>query len=103
LTLIRGYTAADGEALREVGSLAQAAPYQAREGEPVEIGVGRARDGVIGNDIFFDGIIDEVYLWSRALPEDEIVELAGGVRPSKANLAVEARGKLAALWGEIKK
>lgn len=101
-TMLRGYTAAESGELREVGSLGQAAPYQARVGEPVEIGVGRARDGVIGNDIFFDGIIDEVYLWSRALSQDEITELAGGERPSNAATAVDSKGKLASLWGKIK-
>ena len=102
-TMLRGYTAAESGELREVGSLGQAAPYQARVGEPVEIGVGRARDGVVGNDIFFDGIIDEVYLWSRALSQDEIAELAGGERPSNIATAVDSNGKLASLWGKIKK
>ena len=101
-TMTRAYVAAEGGALQEVGSRAQAAPYQARVGEPVEIGVGRARDGIIGNDIFFDGLIDEVYLWSRALSEDEIAELAAGERPSRISTAVEPAAKLATVWGGIK-
>lgn len=102
-SMLKGYTATEGGGLTEVGSTAQAAPYQARVDEPVEIGVGRARGGTIGNDIFFDGIIDEVYLWGgRALPEDEIELLASGERPSLAILSVEASGKLATLWGRIK-
>ncbi len=101
-TTARGYVATEGGALNEVGNTAQAAPYQARVGEPVEIGVGRARGGTLGNDIFFDGVIDEVYLWSRALTEDEIAELAGGARPSKISTAVEPAAKLATVWGRIK-
>lgn len=56
--------------------------------------------GTVGNDAFFDGIIDEVYLWDRALSEDEVTELATGGRPSAT--AVEAAGKLSTLWGEVK-
>ena len=100
--MLRGYTAAEGADLVEVGSAAQAAPYQAREGEPVEIGVGRARGGTIGNDIFFDGIIDEVYLWSRALDVAEIEELAAGTRPANVALAVESSSKLSTTWAGLK-
>lgn len=100
-TMTRAYVAVEGD-LQEVGNRGQAAPYQARIDEPVEIGVGRARGGTIGNDIFFDGLIDEVYLWSRALSEDEIAELAAGTRPSKIATAVEPAGKLAIVWGSIK-
>lgn len=101
-TMLRGYTAPEGGDLREVGNRAQAAPYQARPDEPVEIGVGRARGGTVGNDIFFDGLIDEVYLWSRALSEDEIAELAAGTRPSLAEYAVRPGQKLITFWGNIK-
>ncbi len=101
-TTLRAYVAPEGDDFREVGSRAQAAPYQARPDEPIEIGVGRARDGIIGNDIFFDGIIDEVYLWSRALSEDEIAELAVGTRPSTVIYSVESVGKLATVWGSVK-
>jgi len=100
-TTTRAYVAVEGD-LKEVGSTGQAAPYQARIGDPVEIGVGRARDGVVGNDIFFDGIIDEVYMWSRALAADEIAELAAGARPSTIAGAVEPVAKLAVAWGSIK-
>lgn len=99
--MIRAYVGVEG-VLQEVGNKGQAAPYQARVDEPVEIGVGRARGGTIGNDIFFDGLIDEVYLWSRALAEDEIAELAAGSRPSKISTAVEPAAKLAVAWGSIK-
>ncbi len=100
--MLRAYVAVEGGDLKEVGSNVQAAPYQARLDEPVEIGVGRARGGTIGNDIFFDGIIDEVYLWSRALAEDEIAELAAGARPSKIAVSVEPAAKLATVWGSNK-
>ena len=66
--------------------------------EPIELGVGRARGGDEGNDIWIDGMIDEVYFWDRALSEDEVRDLAGG-----AVVAVEAQGKLATTWGNLKK
>ena len=46
-----------------------------------------------------DASIDEVYLWDRALSEDEIANLTKSIRPS---LAVELSGKLSILWGIIK-
>jgi len=101
-SMVRGYVAAEGADVAEVGSNGQSAPYQARIGEPIEIGVGRARDGIVGNDIFFDGIIDEVYLWSRGLSVDEVAELAAGERPANISISVEPRAKLATAWGSIK-
>ncbi len=98
----KAYVATENEVPRMVGSNGQAAPYQTRVGDPIEIGVGRARDGVVGNDIFFDGIIDEVYLWGRAISEDELADLANGNRPSIVILAVESTGKLATTWGSVK-
>jgi len=64
---------------------------------PVEIGVGRAQGGTEGNDMFFDGLIDEVVIYNRGLTIDEIAELMDGV------VAVEPAGKIAKVWGKIKK
>ncbi len=46
----------------------------------------------------FNGLIDEVMLWDRALTEKEI---AFSMDPSSAD--VEASGKLATTWARIKK
>ena len=66
---------------------------------PVEIGVGRQVGGNAGNDFWLDAMIDEVYFWERALSEDEVRDLAGGATV----VAVEAQGKLASTWADIKK
>ena len=68
---------------------------------PVEIGVGRQVGGNAGNDFWIDGMIDEVYFWERALSEDEVKELAGGAL--LGTVAVEAQGKLATTWAQVKK
>ena len=101
-TMGKAYVAAGGGEAIQVGSNNQAKPYQARVDEPIEIGVGRARGGTIGNDIFFDGIIDEVYLWDRALSVNEVNELAKGNRPTKVIAAVEPNSKLTTVWGRVK-
>ena len=101
---IKAYVGTNGKNLKEVGTKAQDAPYQTRDGEPVEIGVGRARGGTRGNDIFFKGIIDEVYLWGgRALSEDEIQQLADGDRPTNVVMSVDRTDKLSTIWAKIKK
>lgn len=46
----------------------------------------------------FNGIIDEVQIWDRALDEDEILASMGDI----SALAVNASGKLAATWGSLK-
>ena len=74
-----------------------ASPYLIEPDFPIEIGVGRMADG--NTDRYFNGIIDEVLFWNRALTEDEVAELADGGRPQ---LAVEPSGKLGTLWGAIK-
>jgi len=79
-----------------------AAPYRTCPDFPIEMGVGRAVGGTVGNDHYYNGMIDEVYLWSRALSDDEIAQLAKGARP-KGVFPVEPAGKLATMWGFIKR
>jgi hypothetical protein len=76
-----------------------ASPYLIEPDFPLEIGVARMADG--NTDRYFDGIIDEVYLWDRALSEAEIAQLASGARPKFA-APVAAVAKLSTLWGLIK-
>ncbi len=47
---------------------------------------------------YFHGTIDDVVIYSRALDEGEIGDLAGGLSP---DLAVDPRGKLAIAWGTL--
>jgi len=68
-----------------------AAPYLTEPDYPIEIGVARLAGG--NTDAYFKGIIDEVYLWDRALSEDEVAQLAKGDRP-KLSSPVEPEGKL---------
>ena len=48
--------------------------------------------GYVDNNRYFDGLIDEVRIWSRALAEDELQGL----------LPVKPQDKLAARWGALK-
>jgi len=49
---------------------------------------------------WFNGLIDEVCIWSRALSVDEVKKSMAG---TLINAAVDAQGKLATTWAEIKK
>jgi len=60
---------------------------------------------MVGADVnrkieYFQGIIDEVIIYSRALGEDEIKILSS--KPFNEVLSVEPKGKLAVSWGNIK-
>ena len=94
----------NGEDITDVtgqgGNLTAEPPFLVFEGIPVEIGVGRAQGGTVGNDIFFDGLIDDVTIYDRGLTADEINELMG--TPLSDIVAVEPAGKIASVWGEIK-
>lgn len=46
---------------------------------------------------FFEGLIDEARIWSRALTDEEVLEAMNG-----AILSVESAGKLPISWGRIK-
>ena len=47
----------------------------------------------------WNGLIDEVHLYNRVLDDAEITSLASGVNATP----VEARGKLATVWGSLKR
>jgi hypothetical protein len=82
----------------QVDNAAATGPFGTFPGYPVEIAVGRRVDGVDGNDSYFNGGLDEIGIWNRTLSADEIAELASGGTPT----AVEAQGKLATTWADIK-
>ena len=63
--------------------------------EPVRIG----RWGNPRGD-YWEGVLDEVAMFSQALTEDEIQDITMNMRDA---LAVEASGKLAVTWGTIKR
>ena len=66
--------------------------------KPIEIGVGRQQGGVEGQDFWIDGMVDEIYMWNRALTLSEVKSLAAG----KTVTAVDARGKTTTTWANIK-
>ena len=83
------------------GSIKAVPPFLVFEGMPVEIGVARGYNGEAGNDVFFSGIIDDVGIWDRGLTEDEIKEVMTKGLPSA--YSVDANGKIATTWGNLKK
>jgi hypothetical protein len=85
----------------QTGQLAAVPPFQVFEGIPVEIGVGRGISGEVGNDTYFNGLIDDLGIWDRGLTEEEIEEVMNKGLPSR--FSVDARGKMAVTWGKIKK
>jgi len=74
-----------------------AGPYLMFPNEPVEIGVGRRVGGTDGNDMFFDGLIDEASIWSRALSQGEIKD-----KLINGSVGVEAKGKATTTWASFK-
>jgi len=75
-----------------------APPFLVFAGTPVEIGVGRGYGGVAGDDRFFNGLIDEVMIYSRGLTAADITQLVN----ADPSTAVKPSGKIASVWGEIK-
>ena len=49
------------------------------------------------NDRWYEGLLDEYYLFDRALPDDEINQIKDG-----EFLDVKHSGKLTTTWGNIK-
>ncbi|MDA1192021.1 MAG: LamG domain-containing protein [Candidatus Poribacteria bacterium] len=96
-----GYVNAKVPASGQGNPKASAAPYNLFKGKPIEMGVGRAVGGTVGNDAYLDGMIDEIYLWDRALSLEEVQELSAGGRPDAA-LAVNAASKATTTWGALK-
>ena len=58
-----------------------AAPYDVWESEPVRMGWSQGYGGDINTLIYFDGIIDEVVIYDRALDAEEIEELMENAAP----------------------
>ena len=50
--------------------------------------------GWVDNERYFDGLIDEVKLWNRALSRDELI--------AASTLVVQPLNKLSLLWSQIK-
>ena len=78
----------------EVGSMAKAGKLDVDPS--VNMAIGNQPDGAENRP--FDGIIDDVAIWNRALAQDEILEVMADGVPA----AVEPSGKLAVTWGTIK-
>lgn len=97
-----GYVSTDGTTLTipasgEGNPKASPKPYVVWEDQPLRIGYSDGYGGTIGDLRYFDGLIDEVALYNRALSEAEIKSLMG------ASLSVvDASGKVATLWGKVK-
>jgi hypothetical protein len=66
-----------------------------RQNENVKLWIG----SMYGTDRWFNGMIDEIRIWSKALSQDEIKMSMDGTLVSSA---VGADGKLAAKWAEMK-
>ena len=82
----------------QTGQIAAEPPFLVFEGIPVEIGVGRGQGGTEGNDMFYDGLIDDVVIYNRGLTESEI----GQLMDTDVATAVSPAGKLAGTWGQLK-
>ena len=52
-----------------------------------------------GQSWWFNGVLDEVEIWNKAMTEDEIMQAYESPPPSSA---VSSKGKLATTWGELK-
>jgi MSHA biogenesis protein MshQ len=76
-----------------------AAPYDVWESEPVRIGWSQGRGGDLATLVYFDGIIDEVAIYNRALSADEVGEL---MSQGLSTTAVEPGDKLVTTWSRIK-
>jgi len=85
----------------QVGNLSAQPPFLIFEKKPVIIGVGRAVNGTIGNDSYFNGLIDEVGIWNRGLTPEEIEQVMKKGLPSR--YAVDVYNKMVVTWGRIKK
>ena len=99
-----GYVSSDGvnfdiPASDQDNPKAGGAPYNVWEGQPVRIGWAQGLGGDLAALTYFDGLIDEVAIYDRALSEDELSDLAGGL---VNETAVAPAGKLIKTWAAIK-
>jgi hypothetical protein len=85
----------------QADNLAAEPPFLVFEGVPVEIGVGRGISGEAGNDVYFNGLIDDVVIYNRGLTAGEISELKNTDLMSIV-VSVEVAGKVTSTWGKIK-
>jgi len=85
----------------QAGNLTAQPPFLIFEGEPVIIGVGRSIGGDVGNDTYFNGLIDDLGIWDRGLTVEEIEDVMNRGLPSR--FSVDANGKMATTWGRIKR
>ena len=85
----------------QAGNLTAQPPFLVFEGKPVIIGVGRGYGGVVGDDRYFNGLIDEVGIWNRGLSVEEIGIVMNKGLPSR--YSVDANSKMAVTWGGLKK
>ena len=96
---VRGGSCAHGA---EVGALPKGGDKVAVD-DGVKVAIGSQPTDAFAADAarvkkYFHGTIDDVVIYSRALDEGEIGDLAGGLSP---DLAVDPRGKLAIAWGTL--
>jgi hypothetical protein len=75
-----------------------APPFLVFDGVPVEIGVGRGYGGTQGNDVYFEGMIDDVVIYNRGLTANEINDLM----KTDLTTAVAPAGKATSTWAKIK-
>lgn len=85
----------------QAGNLTAEPPFLIFEGEPVLIGVGRAVGGDVGNDAYFNGLIDDLGIWDRGLTVEEIQEVMD--KGLSSRFSVDASGKMVTTWGRLKK
>jgi len=99
-----GYVSKDGTTLEipasdQTNPKPSPAPYVTWADQPLRIGYSVGYGGVLADVRYFNGLIDEVVLYNRALSEAEIKDL---MVANLAVTAVNASGKAATTWGEIK-
>ncbi len=83
----------------EVGSIAKGGTAVATDAN-VAVSIANQHPDTPHPDLPFDGLMDDVVVYSRALSSDELNGLAAGDLASAA--AVSATGKLTTTWGQLK-
>jgi hypothetical protein len=83
----------------EVGNIAKGGAAVATDAS-VAVSIGNQHPDTPHPDLPFDGLMDDLVVYSRALSSDELNELAAGGLASAA--AVSATGKLTTTWGQLR-